>query len=417
MKFAFALLQLFMILALSPGAEAKVYSESEYAFPLKDPYWATIASALNGARGEYRTHRIEMLPERRNVPLLENRHRVPINVFAQNSYAPMVFIVSGLGGTAFSGTSLLIAEFFHQNGFHAVALPNPMSWHYALGASKSGAPGYLPVDAREFYDFLKEVDRRLKSELKLKISGYSVLGSSYGALLAAFLKDLDQDLRAFNFDRTLLLNPAIDLRHGIKTLDEFFLIGERMSPADRQYVNALVTNAALELFKLPEMTDQEIRIGIQNLLPLTENEKKWLIGNSFRSSLAEIVFVSQQIQDQGILKSTASTFRRNSRNEEAKRVSFSEYMTKITVPRNALNEPMDTLLSSASLYGVLARIGSNPTVYMQGSVDDFLLKTGDVEFLTRQLEDRLYLYPHGGHVGNLRSPINQRDMKEIFALP
>ncbi|MCM2280982.1 MAG: hypothetical protein NDI61_03955 [Bdellovibrionaceae bacterium] len=415
MKSAASLMTLIIGLFISSASEAKLYEPGEYPFPIQDKYWATIASALDGTQAEYLIHHIEMRSERASVPLLEDRHRVPINVFRQSSpRAPVVFIISGLGGTAFSGTTLQLAEFFYKAGFHAVTLPNSMSWHYALGVSQSGAPGHLPTDAPEYYEFLKQVDRSLRLNLKLKPTSYSLVGTSYGALLAAFLKDLDRTSQSFHFARTLLINPAVDIRHGIETLDSFFAAGQSLSPRTKEYIQGMAIGTALELLSRPGITAPEILNGIQSRLPLSEKEKKWLIGNSFRDSLADIVFVSQQIQDQRILREPASRYVRSARLAESKRVSFSSYISTIVIPRNSLRGPIADLLWNASLYPVLTRIGQDPSVFVQDNRDDFLLKTSDVEYLTRTLQDRLYLYPYGGHAGNTRFPINLQDINAIF---
>ena len=72
----------------------------------------------------------------------------------------------------------MLAEQFYDMGLHAVTLPDPLSWHYALGVSESTLPGYLPQDSREYYVFLKRVAEHLKTEHHLGITGYSVAGDS-----------------------------------------------------------------------------------------------------------------------------------------------------------------------------------------------------------------------------------------------
>ncbi|MNP85317.1 hypothetical protein D3C76_1850040 [compost metagenome] len=48
------------------------------------------------------------------------------------------------------------------------------------------------------------------------------------------------------------------------------------------------------------------------------------------------------------------------------------------------------------------------------NADDLILGPGDLGFLRRTLGDRLTVYPHGGHCGNLNYRVNGDAMLEFF---
>jgi hypothetical protein len=60
-------------------------------------------------------------------------------------------------------------------------------------------------------------------------------------------------------------------------------------------------------------------------------------------------------------------------------------------------------------------LGASPRVYVLENVDDFLARPQDIEALRAWLGDRLYLYPRGGHIGNLWLDRNKEDLRRIMA--
>lgn len=390
---------------------AKTYTKNEYKFPIQDSYWATLATALNGTNIQYDTFQVNVRPSRATVPRLENRHRVPVNFFiGKNKYAPVAFVIAGLGASASSGNAVYLAEQLYNIGYNVITLPNPVSWNYALGVSASGAPGYLPLDTPEYYRFMELVTRIAQNKYNLEPSSYNITGYSYGGLLTAFLKAHDLETRTFNFKKTLIINPGIDLKYGMKKLDSFYDIGRYWSLGAKVALNGIILKSGLQLTRIDELTDLIIQDKINSMPYLSMNQKIWLIGESFKIDLTALVATSQQVQDQGLLKSKGI----KDRMAEAKKISFAQYIEKVVIPRNHINLSFDDTLASGSLYNVLKKISSDPGVYMQEAQDDFLLKNGDSEFFSKELGDRLMLYPYGGHVGNLRYKVNKNDLAAIF---
>jgi hypothetical protein len=57
-----------------------------------------------------------------------------------------------------------------------------MSWNFALAASRSGAPGYSPEDARDLYEAMQQTLSILRTRYDVEILGINFLGASLGAL-------------------------------------------------------------------------------------------------------------------------------------------------------------------------------------------------------------------------------------------
>ncbi len=396
-------------------ANAKIYSTNEYDFPLKDADVATLTSVATTAQVPYKIIKIEIRKDRRNVPLLENRNEVPLAIFQQaNSAAPLAFVISGTGGTALSGAALFLGSQLYKLGYNVVTLPSPISWHYSLDVSESSLPGYPLRDAPEYYQFLQKVLFSLKTQQKLKTSEFSLVGYSYGGLTASHLAQIDLEQKIFNFKKVVIINPPLNLQNGLNILDQYYREGAQM-PFERKQV---ILGTAIDVgMKMQEKGFDLKLIGdALHSLQLTQSETKWLIGNGFREGLRDIIYVSQQVKDRKILKEKANSSRKSKRMNEAKRFSFGNYFELFLIPSISDHADSAAVLKSSSLYSLEETIKNNKNVFVMTNQDDFLLTIADVEYLKATVGDRLYLYPYGGHVGNLWHPVNMKDFADIMSM-
>jgi hypothetical protein len=156
MRFHFALAILAVLGLLTRSIEA-----ADYEYPYRDPYLATATSAMLGndeatARVESNILRVPGLPGRNRLPSLEGRGDISLAFYRQNKAAPLLFILAGVGSNPYFGVGPYLASLFYRAGSHVVILPSPMNWNFALSASRSGAPGYAPEDARDLYDVMQK---------------------------------------------------------------------------------------------------------------------------------------------------------------------------------------------------------------------------------------------------------------------
>jgi hypothetical protein len=227
-------------------------SAEEYRFPITNPLKSSLLPAgYPPPRVRYAMSFLEIRSDRRQVRFFENRHRLILAVFAQRTPAPLVFVVPGVGGYSLSEPALMLGEQLHGMGFHAVTLPDPLSWQYTLGVSESAVPGYLPLDAREYYDFLRRVVSHLQADQQLAVTGYSVVGYSFRGLLTAFLVREDAEQRAFAFTRAVLIDPAIDIKHAVGVVDGFFDAGHSISDARKDEISRAMVDVVMRLRNRP----------------------------------------------------------------------------------------------------------------------------------------------------------------------
>lgn len=390
----------------------------DYPFPFHDPWVASIVStAIMYPEDDYQIFSLEVRPERKLVPILENRNKMSFGLFEQKAKeAPLAFIISGTGAAALADRSLWLGKQLFSLGYHVVLLPNTMHFQFALGVSGTGAPGYTPNDAKEYYEMLKRVVDHVQKKNGLKVTNYSVVGYSLGALLAGFLKQEDDVQKVFNFDKTVLFNPAVDIGYAVTILDSYYREGDHMSPEMKEGIQGMIMSVGYGLVK-DGFTVSKAQMAIKQL-NLSAKEMKWLVGDSFRGSLRDIVYVSQQINDLGILKSPVTRYRQNGRLEEASSIDFFHYMNQIVVPNiESQHVSIDTLLKQSSMYAIADTLKSSKNVFIFENADDFFIREVDIRFMkTLVPEDKFFLYPYGGHCGNFWFPQNQKDFASVMKI-
>jgi len=197
----------------------------EYNYPYHDPYLATVTTALlddgPDPRPKSSIVHVPGLAGRNRLPSLEGRGELSVLLYRQSRPAPLLFILSGIGANPFFGIATYLARVFYEQGFHVVILPSPMSWNFALSASRSGAPGYAPADARDLYEMMQKSLAILKDQHDVRITKIDFVGLSLGALEGAYLSVLDSDERKIGIEKYLLVNPPLDLFYALKKIDEW----------------------------------------------------------------------------------------------------------------------------------------------------------------------------------------------------
>ena len=401
---------------------AKSVRAAEYKYPYHDPFLATATTALlsddrTKAQDKSTIVHVPGLPGRNELPTLEGRGDVSINLYQQDHPAPLLFILPGVGASPFFGAAPYLASFFYRENFHVVILPSPMSWNFALSASRTGAPGYVPEDARDLYVVMQRTLVTLKERYNLRTTKIDFMGLSLGALEGAFLSVIESNEKKIGIEKYLLVNPPVDLAYAVKQLDEWTALGNKFGRDKSQEIVSkaisIVDSFSGEKPDDPEILDRFIK----KFAIFSKEELQFLVAQSLQSELPELIYATQAIHDQKILSAPKNEMRK--RLEEAKRLTLTDYYEKIGLPRwrEQAAEPqanLESFIERGSLTHILDRLRDNPKVHIMHNVDDFLINRKSIEELKETLRDRVILYPYGGHLGNLWYPENKKDALRIF---
>ncbi len=374
---------------------------AEYKYPYHDPYLATATTAILGDDGattrvKSQTVHLPGLAGRNRLPSLEGRGNLSMSLYRQSGPAPLIFIVAGVGSNPYFGIGPYLASLFSAAGFHIVILPSPMSWNFALAASRSGAPGYVPEDARDLYEAMQKSLSFLKDQHGIEATEINFIGASA---------------------KYLLINPPVELAYAVKKLDEWDDWRKKFG-LDKS--NELIGKAItiVESFSDAKLDDPAVfdRLA-KKFAGFTTEELQFLVAENLQIQLPELIYVTQAMHDQNVLTAPKDEMRK--RLQEAKGLTLTDYNEKIALPlwRRQAAEPqteLESLLKRASLAHILDRLRNNPKVHIMHNTDDFLGSRKSIEELKAALGDQVTLYPYGGHLGNLWYPQNKEDVLRLF---
>lgn len=365
---------------------------------------------------------LTILPGRQNVYLMEDLGKIHFTYQLQkNRRAPLVFVIPGTGGAYNSSTSLSLAEKLFAMGYHTITIDNAFNWNFVVAASTSAIPGYPVEDAKDLYRVMEKISKYLVSMHGVRPRSHSLIGYSFGALHSLFLKRLDDSIGKFKFSRLFLINPPLDLMHGVNALDALHAQGERLSPRRKTHVMGKLMDVGQKVISSGKSfsTAEDLQL-VFDQLGFTKNDLAFLVANSFRGSLRDIIFASQQVKDLHILKSPVTRFNRNTRYNEAGTISFTDYMNRLVLPMaqglKEQNYPLEDLNRDSSIYQFADLIKNDSKIFLAHSQDDFLLKEGDLQWIAQTFGPRAVIFPYGGHCGNIGFPQFSSLLQQAFQL-
>ena len=238
--------------------------------------------------------------------------------------------------------------------------------------------------------------------------GYS-LGAFDAFYIAAAERDPSHEL--IDFDRYLTLDAPVRLLEGLHHLDDFYNAPMVFPREERTQRVRAILHKVLDLAQGDLSPEEE--------LPFSNLEAEFLIGLTFRLTLQDTIFSSQQREDQGVLLTQRGSFRRGSAYEEIADYSFARYVLAFVAPyyRDQLGRvsSIDDLLAQNDLRFIADDLRGNNKIRHFANKNDFLTNDEDVAWITQLLgEERVRFFPTGGHLGNLYKPEVQEELMDAL---
>jgi ABC-type transporter lipoprotein component MlaA len=431
-------------------AEADPYSEIQYAwtferanrvanFQVKGKQDAASLETLESVFFTFKDPEFPSHGKTRSALIPATGKKLKFTFWLQPGSANVVYIVPGLGGHRLSETSLALAELVYKNGFSAVLVSSPFNFEFMENASTVALPAYLPVDGHDLHVALTEIDRHLHVLYPDRLGNRALMGYSMGALQSLFIaateatnqysavkngkvlrflqgkygvKEVRIDpvtnhLPFVQFDRYVAINTPVRMAQGVSKLDEFYRAPLSWPVAERadDLENTFLKVAAMSQGTLTPHTS----------LPFNAIESKFLIGLTFRLSLRDIIFSSQQRNNQGVLHHPIHNYRRDPVYQEILQYSYQEYFDKFAIPyyqAHGLAAPAEATIEKAGdLETYETGMHTNPDIRVIVNQNDFLLTDTDLSWLHATFgPEELTVFPQGGHLGNLFNPAVQKSI-------
>ena len=394
---------------------------ADYNYPYLDPYLATATTAIlndDGITPRLKSQIVHVpgLPDRNQLPSLEGRGELSVALYRQNHPAPLLFILPGVGSNPYFGVATYLARLFYQEGSHIVIFPSPMSWNFALSASRSGAPGYAPADARDLYEAMQKSLSVLRDRYNVKITGINFMGVSLGALEGAYLSVLDAEERKIGIEKYLLVNPPLDLYYALKKVDEWHALQNKFGRDKSKEIVAKAIGIVESFPKIAGMTQRSLT-DWQRTSPVSRQKS-----SSFSLlRICKLSFPNSSMSRKSFTTKGSYNCQRPGQKTTPRSARFDVHglQRKIGLPlwRIQEGEPqadLGSFIKRGSLAPILDRLRSNSKVHIMHNADDFLADKKSIEDLKEALGDQVTLYPYGGHLGNLWFPENKEYALRLF---
>ncbi len=409
MSARFALIY-FIIFSFS-FSQARLVRDQEYGYPQISAERATLTAAVVYDGG--------IQPQEIEVKIKHPKHRRHRELELSFVHAPnsenknLVVILSGLGADDASQQSRFLAWKALETGYSAIILPSPITPDYARVVSRNGLVGVTPNDSQEIYETLLLIRAKLEKK-GYAFPGMSLLGYSHGALVAAFLKKIEQERRQLNITTSLLINPPVDLLHGMRMIDQRAKLADSTSFL-RWVKIALRGKSLLSNYKKVPTTVQT-SLSFIEALKISDIEVSGMIGKGLMMGLGDVILAGQEITDMGILPeagmagSAVKRYQDSARSKAANKLNFAQYLENFLTfgydpsIRASKIDQLNAICSLPAVADIASR--DNGEIFVMHNADDFLLREGDIEWLESTFGDRALIYPRGGHMGNIWYPDN-----------
>jgi pimeloyl-ACP methyl ester carboxylesterase len=291
-----------------------------------------------------------------------------------------------------------LAELLYNRGFSVAIISSAFNYEFIENGLSADLPGYDVSDVRDIHTALTQIDRKLEKAHPGKLTKRALMGYSMGGfhtlLLAA---TASQNRSLVQFDRYLAIDAPVRLLHAIEQLDSFYNAALEWPAAER-------TDRIEQLFfKVAALARGDAAAASK--IPLNSIESRFIIGLAFRLNLRDVIFFTQLRHNQGVLSQPLDKWKREPAYREIMNYSFHDYLYKFIVPyylKRGINlNDEDTLRPAVDLHAGEAFYKNASTVRLVENEDDILLAPEDVQWMAQTFGDRVTLFPHGGHLGNL----------------
>ena len=405
---------------------ASVVTVENYGYPITDRFAATVVGTPVEFQAQlpksipFTGKSITIFPERVTPDVFFYGSKLLYSVALQDSDAPLIFIIAGTGGSHNGATNKNMAKAFYQAGFHVVSTSSPTYNNFVIAASKTGVVGHAERDAEDIYRVFEMIWAEIKQDIQ--VTSFNVIGPSLGGFNAAYVSKLDEERKAFNFERVLLINPPVSLYNSISLLDRMTQdIPGGVDNFDR-FANRLMHAYATTYTTPVGSGGDNFLYQVYKKLDLKDEQLAALIGTSFRLSSSTLAFTADVMADYGYIKPKGLPLDRYSNlqiyDDVAVRLGFTDYYFEFFYPFYKADYPnvtQDEFIATISLRTIEDYLRNTKKITVMHNADDIILEPGEINFFSEVFGDRATIYPYGGHIGNINYSENVAHMVATFS--
>ncbi|MGD0504775.1 MAG: hypothetical protein ABSD02_18715 [Steroidobacteraceae bacterium] len=363
------------------------------------------------------------LPWRRPIPAVfwfDKRLRVWLS--AQDKPAPLAIVISGTGSDGNTAKLATLRAVLYGAGYHVLTMPSPTFPGFIVSTSSTGVAGDMRQDGQDLYAAMGVIIAHLPH--KVKITDLDVLGYSLGGANAAIVKSIDAKEHKLNIHRVVMINPPVSLFATVGRLDKLFArtLGNGDAGIERFYQQLYAELANLYRASDRVELDEDFLLGAAASALNTDAQFSAAIALTFRIALMNVFFAGDLYSGAGVVVDPRHPPGVGDPLDEISRTlrtkTFAEYFSRILAPYYLKHRPgssVESLIADNRLDVIGEQLRGNGDYYAQTNSDDLILDKAELGWLRSTLGQRIVVYDHGGHLGNLGDRQQVADMLDMLA--
>lgn len=378
--------------------------------PSCNPYVSTIKTILFKEQRwlSIKKMNVSFYPERNRLIGGIGKSKAEISYVLGQPNAPIAVLMVGLGSSSTVGYARFLMDVLNRMGLTVISIPSSFNMKSSLAFSEYMRPGLSTQDAADLLEIIDVAVSQLTHVHHLSSPEKYLLGVSMGAFhVAAIFGDPKNEKL---FSKYILINPPLELDYGIDVLDQLADGKGGLNPKKQSLLAKLIQ---LYLNEFDSFGFAEYFISLIQTYQMGEQELGRLIGMKMRNSVQQVIFASQQLRDDGVLKNKNGL----KRLYESHTWRIRDYFTKIAWPfySKAKSEPniSEDLSSRLTIWNDLHNARRPNDILILHSQDDFISRPSALLKL-KEFPMHLVLTKCGGHVGALKYPMYLNPLKEFL---
>lgn len=394
------------------------FIEPAYTYPIDNGYAATIIGTPAEMKMRYPR---AISPDEKKLVVFPQR-KIPEGFWyydgllygqmLQSTPASLVYVIGGTGSGYKSRYTLSLANTLYRAGHHVVMLPSPTHANFIVTASNNFFPGFAQSDAEDLYRVMTMIQKQIME--RHEITSTHITGYSLGGWHAAFVARLDAQKQEIGFNKTLLINPPLNLYSSVLRLDSMLLQG---LPGGIDDLDTFLNQAIARISQLKNDSDafdfsnEDLLWDTYRQFKPTDDKMATTIGLAFRFSAANMIFTADVMSHANYIYPADRPFMSatplNNYMPIALRTGFGDYYKDVYTAYYLQQYPGSTqndLIRLSSLETLQDWIATNSRIGLVTNRDDIILARGELAALESLFAGKSWIFPTGGHLGNLDHP-------------
>lgn len=392
---------------------------ADYSFPFKDPQVATIVGSstlmTEGVSTDINIKEYEI-----NI---NGNYKVPDVFWYQEGFkfslvrqsekkAPLIFLIAGTGASHNSLRMNYLQRIFYDAGYNVISISSPINMNFMINVSTNKMPGRVLDDSRDIYRVMQMAYEKVKN--KIDVTDFYVVGYSLGATQAAYVSYVDEQEKKFNFKRTYMINPVVDLYKSALKLDDLLMdnIDDKKENIVK-LINEVLGELRTQVDGNTSEINGEVIFSMFKNKVISDKKMQAIIGLDFRLASINLNFITdvlnkRRVYTDGEIGKFDPLFKYFERVDFA---SFEDYVNKLALPfYSEKGIEKNQILNELKIKNIENYLKNSNKIAMVTNADELILDKGDISYLKNVFGKKAIVYPYGGHCGNMFYEPNVRTM-------